>query len=131
MGCVTDTLDLTEPYLFQGGHSCWGLCHRGAHVHFVPRILGAWGSLRERHGQTLLVLLPTVHPDLVLFFTEYTGFGRFPPADPDVRGLGGGRGVWRRLHEPVHLADGQALLRRLLRLGAPGVRREHRLSLGR
>ena len=74
-----------------GGHSCWGLCHRGAHV--VPRTLGALGSLRERHGQTLLVLQPAVHPDLVLFFTEYTGFGRFPPADPDVRGLGGGRGV--------------------------------------
>ena len=37
------------------------------------------------------------------------------------------RWPWRlkRLHEPVHLADGQALHRRLLRLGAPGVRHEH------
>ena len=126
LGCVTDTLDLTEPFLFQGG-TLVGVCVIGAHV--VPRTLGALGSLRERHGQTLLVLQPAVHPDLLLFFSEYTGFGRFPPADPDVRELGGGRGVWRRLHEPVHLAVGQALHRRLLRLGAPGVRREHRLSL--
>ena len=38
-----------------GSVSSWSSCT------FVRRTLGAWVSLRERLGQTLLVLRPTVH----------------------------------------------------------------------
>ena len=118
LGCVTDTLDLTEPFLFQGG-TLVGVCvivelmsYHELSVHWALFV-----NVMAKH----CLSYNQQFSDLVLFFTEYTGFGRFPPADPDVRGLGGGRGVWRRLHEPVHLANGQALHRKFLRLGAPGV----------
>ena len=117
---VTDTLVLTEPYLFQGGTFA-GVCVIVELMYISYHELSVHGALfvnvMAKHclsynQQFTLILCSSslstrgVSNFLLLTLTFV-----------------------RRLHEPVHLADGQALHRRLLRLGAPGVRREHRLSL--
>ena len=125
LGCVTDTLDLTEPYLFQGG-TLAGVCVIVELMYISYHELSVHGAL---FVNVMAKYCLSYNIQFTLFLCSSSlstrGLADFLLVTLTFVGLAGGRGVWRRLHEPVHLADGQALHRKLLRLGAPGVRHEH------